>query len=516
MFEALMVRAQEVLSGALALSLVSILSGCAINPVSGLPQPVVTTEAGEIRQGKEAAKEVEKQIGLLQDEKLAAYVDEIGQRLARKSQRSELEFHFAIVEMKEPNAFALPGGYVYVSRGLLTLVNSEDELATVIGHEVGHVAARHSVARQAANAPLVPIRVAAAIGGAATSIVAPGLGRAIAGSGQLPGALALAKFSRGQESEADQLGQDYAAAASWQPKALASFMDTLARETKLEGRDPNRMSFFQSHPTSPSRAKEGLEYAKELKVSPDYQPVAKTHEDFLNRLVGLVIGDAAAEGVFVDQRFIHPDIQFTMEFPADWELINQRNAVVAHPEDESAYVALELAGEGDDPMEAAKAFGSKHSLSSAPSALTIHGLPAVEAELETGSRSDRDKLHLTWIASDGMIYRIAGMGKKSGWAGLQPLFRETAGSFRLPTKAELAQVTELRVAVVRARSGESLEALMKRSGSELEVKEIAVGNGIQADATLKQGQLIKIAKRVRYTPKPKLKPKQEPKPAKGK
>jgi predicted Zn-dependent protease len=489
----------------LTLAVASFLSACAINPVSGRPQAVITSEAGEIRQGQEAAKEVEKYMGLLDDPKLAAYLDEVGQRLVTKSQRSQLDFHFAIVEMKEPNAFALPGGYVYVSRGLLTLVNSEDELATVVGHEIGHVAARHSVSRQTANVPLVPIRIAAAIGGAATSIVSPGLGRVIAGTGQLPGALALATFSRSQENEADRLGQDYAAAAGWDPKGIATFMDTLARESELEGRDPDRMSFFQSHPTSPDRSKDGLEYAKELEISKSYEPISKSHEAFLNRLVGLVIGPAAAEGVFVEQLFIHPDIGLALTFPKDWKTINQRNAVVAHPEDESAYVALELAGEGDDPMKAAQEFASKNRIKAKPTARTINGLPAAEVEMETGSRFDRDGIHLTWIASDGMVYRVAGMGKKSGWAGLSPIFRKTAGSFHVPSKAELEQVTELRVALVRAREGEALEALMKRSGSELEPKEIAVGNGLQVDTRLKNGQLIKIAKRTRYTPKPKPK-----------
>jgi len=206
--------------------------------------------------------------------------------------------------------------------------------------------------------------------------------------------------------------------------------------------------------------------------------------------------------VFVGQRFIQPDIPLAMTFPDDWKTINRRNAVLAHPEDESAYVVLELSGKGDDPMQAAKEFGSKNRLSEPPAALTIHGLLAAEAELKTGGNA----IHLTWIASGGMIYRIAGIGKREGWAGFRPLFRETAASFHVPSRAELDEVTELRLELARARQGESLEALMKRTGCELEVAQIAVANGLQVDEPLKKGQLVKIAKRFPYTPKPRPEP----------
>ena len=203
-----------------SLALAAGLGACALNPESGRPQTVFMTEEGEIRQGEEAAEEVAKHLGLVEDAALNAYVDEIGQRLAAQSARAELEWHFHIVEMNEPNAFALPGGYIYVSRGLLAYTNDEDELANVIGHEIGHVSARHSVTRQTRGVMVSPVFIAAGLGGWAASIVSPTLGNVIAGTGALPGALALAQYSRGQERQSDELGQGYAAKAGWDPMGM--------------------------------------------------------------------------------------------------------------------------------------------------------------------------------------------------------------------------------------------------------------------------------------------------------
>jgi predicted Zn-dependent protease len=209
------------------------LVACAANPGTGRSRRVMSEDA-EIEQGREAAQQVGQYMGFSGSAELNAYVTRIGERLVTHSSRSHLECEFHVVDMKEPNAFALPGGFIYVSRGLLALMNSEDELATVLGHEIGHVAARHSVQRQAKSRPWIPLQILTGIGGAAASVVSPEIGAAVAGAGQLPAALVLAKYSRTQEQEADRLGQQYAAAEGWDPAALASSMDALTREQSTE------------------------------------------------------------------------------------------------------------------------------------------------------------------------------------------------------------------------------------------------------------------------------------------
>jgi predicted Zn-dependent protease len=467
--------------GAMAALLASglLFSACAVNPVTGRPELVFTTEAGEIRQGEETAKQVAEQIGFVEAPALQAYVRELGQRLARHSQRQGLEYSFHVVEMVEPNAFSLPGGYVYVSRGLLALVNSEDELAAVLGHEIGHVAARHSVSRQAASAPLIPIRIMAGLGGMATGIVAPRLGRAVSATGQLPGALALASYSRGQEREADRLGQGYAAAAGWNPAALSSFMHTLAREVALSGNDPERRSFLASHPSSPERSKQSEKYAKEL-TQAAVNPVAASREDFLHRLEGVVVGNRAAEGVFVENRFLHPGMNFALAFPKGWEGANSPS----------------------DPLEVAEAFMQESELRGQLRPLELGALAAVEGETESDDKHGHSAVYLFWVASGGFVYQIVGVCPISEYAELRGVFRGAAASFHPLSRSEREEIFEKRLRVATAHKGETLGALLERSHNAWEPERAAVANGVELETELVAGTPVKIAALEPYTRSP--------------
>jgi predicted Zn-dependent protease len=474
-------------------------TGCARNPVTGRPDAVLTTEQGEIEQGREAAKQVEEQLGFVDDPALQAYVDRLGQRLASQSPRSHLEHTFHVVRMKEPNAFALPGGHIYVSRGLMGLVNSESELAVVIGHEIGHVAARHSVTRQAASAPLAPVRILAGIGGAAASIVSPGIGRIVSGVGQLPGALALAAYSREQERDADRLGQTYAAAEGFDPEALARFMEALTREEALAGNDPTRQSFLQSHPNSPDRASDAIEFAETLTIAKT-DPPPLSRPEFLAVLDGMPVNESASEGVFIEERFLHPDLGFGMAFPAGWETANAPSAVGAIQKDHLGQVVAEIVAEGTDPMEQALVFDREVRLSHTPQRLTIHGLPAARAECEIGSRSDRMRVLLTWIALDGRIYRISGVAAQRHFDPLLPTFVTTAGSFHALDAAERKAIHQDRLRIARARAGEDLAALGERTGNRWSVEQTAIANGLETDAEPGAGALVKIAVAEPYVP----------------
>ncbi len=473
-------------------ALVSLTAACARNPVTGRPEPVLTSEQREIELGNEAAKQVEEQIGYLDDEALQAYVAQLGQRLARQSPRTGLEHHFHIVRMREPNAFALPGGHVYVSRGLIALVNSEDELATVLGHEIGHVAARHSVSRQAANVPLAPVRILAGLGGAAASIVSPSIGRIVSGVGQLPGALALAAYSREQEREADRLGQQFAAAEGFDPMALSTFMDALAREEEYAGDDPNRRSFLRSHPRSPERARAAVDYANELEVAKTATPPL-SRADFLAHLDGLPVGVAASEGVFVDERFLHPELGFALTFPEDWEQVNSPQAVAAVQPEQLGQVVVQIVDEGSDPMESALAFDREVRLDELPKRLEISGLPAAQAEAEVGGRGDRMRVLITWIAHRDRIYQISGASTKRHFQALRSKFVEAADSFHEITDTERAEVMQDRLRVTNVQEGEDLAALGERTANRWSVEETAIANGIGAEDALERGMLVKVA-----------------------
>lgn len=230
MMTSLFRSARGICFGSLAMVLLLIgSSACTINPVSGWPEFTLITAGQEKQIGAEEAKKVEDEMGLLDDRALTGYLDQVGQRLAKESPRQNLDYHFHAVDMIEPNAFALPGGYIYVSRGLLALVNSEDELAGVVGHEIGHVAARHSVQKISRQGPFALITNFVS---GITGFFVPFVGNVLGGIGNFAQSLVFSPYSRSQESEADKVGQEMAAKAGWNPEGLAIFLNTLGRKNR--------------------------------------------------------------------------------------------------------------------------------------------------------------------------------------------------------------------------------------------------------------------------------------------
>ena len=475
------------------------LVACAADPSARRTRRVMSEE-DEIQLGREAAKEVEQYMGFAGGAELNAYVERVGQRLVKHSSRSHLNYEFHVVDMKEPNAFALPGGYIYVSRGLLALMNDEDELAAVLGHEVGHVAARHAAQRQAKSRAWIPLQILAGIGGVAASTVSPELGGMVAGAGQLPAALAIASYSRKQEKEADRLGQQYAAAEGWDPAALADTMDALTREQELAGGpDPNRMSFFDSHPTTPDRARDGRAYASTLTVARANR-IAFDRSAFVQHLDGLVVGDSARGGMFLDERFVHPELGFTLSFPKGWEYANSPAAVQAYPKDESAVIALQIAAEGDDPVAVADEIASQVTLLERSEPTEINGLPAVTAVARVEDRGQEIYFSLAWIAKDDHVYQVLGATTGDRWTKHRPSFDAAAKSFRRPSQTELQELHENRLRLVAALHNETLAQIAKRTHSEWLAPKLSVANAKPTTEKLPAGELIKVAKQERYLP----------------
>jgi predicted Zn-dependent protease len=467
--------------------LFALTSGCAINPVSKRPEIVLTTVEREREIGLEETRKLEKQVGFLQEDKLVRYVEAIGGRLAQHSPRQDVEYHFYVVDMVPPNAFALPGGYVFVTRGLLALVNSEDELASVIGHEIGHVAARHAVRRLSLGAPFA---IASGLGAWATGIVSQRLGRVVGGIGNLAGGLLLAPYSREQEREADHLGQELAAAAGWDPGGMASFLHTLGREDALvrQGR-PGGLRFFDSHPSTPERVEKTAKRARELETTPAAS-IAGGHTAFLGYLNGLRVGENPAEGQFVKGDFLHPGLKFSLRFPTGWKTHNAPAQVAAIAPDEEAFVMLEGAGEGNDPQEAARKFDEETRLrfSEEPARVSIGGLKAVRALGQYQGKS----LDLTWIAHGGRIYQITGMSPASDFDAYRQAFLSTAQSFRPLTEAERASIRDTRLRLIRAANGESMKHLLDRAQGTWTPEEAAVANALAVENALRGGELVKV------------------------
>lgn len=456
--------------------------------------------AREAQLGQQASVQVEREIGVVRDGKLPAYVDAIGQRLAAASPRREVSYRFAIADMAEANAFALPGGYIYVSRGLLALANSEDELANVIGHEIGHVAARHAAQR---DTRATGVGVLSTLG----TIAAAALGGAEAAQmmgqlGQVAGAGLIASYSRDQERQADEVGQEIAARSGWDPAGMASFLTTLEREGQQRaGGSARQPSFLDSHPAAGERALVAQRRAAELHRSElggsgsGPGPVAKDRADFLRRLAGLRLGPDPREGVFRDQRFLHPTLGFAIDFPRGWQTQNARRAVGAQSPRRDAVVVLESEGPSAAPRTAAQRWlAANPGVRIVESGATrVGGWPAYRAVAEARTRAGATALALTWIAHPQGTFRLTGMTPASAWGRNAGVFDRVATSLRPLSATERGSITGLRLRIVEARAGETLSALGRRTNNRWSVDETALANALPRDARLERGRLVKIA-----------------------
>ena len=468
------------------------LAGCALNPVSGKPELALISADRERALGREEAKRVQAAIGFVTEPRLVGYVGEVGGRIGAQSPLTDVGYTFHVVDLPEPNAFALPGGYVYVTRGLLVLTNSEDELAGIVAHEVAHVAARHAVQRVSRAAP---IGILSGIGAAVTGIVSPTLGDVVGGMGALATQSLLVPYGREQEREADRVGAEMVAKAGWSPAALADALDTLEREEALKsaGRATNA-SFFETHPPLPERTASLRAFTATLAPAEPHS-IAGSRAAFLERLDGLVVGRSAAEGVFEGSRFVHADLDVAIAFPPGWRTQNTRDAVGAVAPDGRATIALEVAGAGDDPMRALAAIdeAAGSDLAARAERTTIDGRPAAHVAVELPTDDQPLALDLTSVAHRGRVFLVLGATRPAAAAELAGAFRATAQSLRALTAAELSRIRETRLRIVRARHGETLKALVTRSRSVWRPEMVAIANGLSESVRLADGQPVKVA-----------------------
>jgi len=456
------------------------LAGLGCGGASGPPRAsnstTLTTDFDDAKLGAEAAEGMAQQMGIVEDPDLLAYIESIGRRMLPFAPNRSFDYTFHIVNQSAPNAFALPGGYIYVSRGLLTLVNSEDELACVLGHEITHAAERHTASRLQYNARLNPLSI----------------GFMRAGK--------LAAYGRNQESDADRGGQIIAAKAGWNPKGMATFMQDVEAMDRLTVGWSRLPGFFDSHPTSPSRSAASINRAENLKWTPRPN-IAPNHHDFLNKLEGLTLGADPKEGIFEGSRFLHRDMDFTLLFPDGWELINKHDVVGAIDPLGRASIALQVVGPGDDPKAMAHLFMESDLLlaggrASDQQELLVGSFPAYRIHVS----GPEGRGFLTFIAYNGFIYRIDVVST----GGLSRMFegrgRAVARSFRPLTEKEKGLFKVTRLEIVKSRGGESLAALSARTTNELDLPTTAVLNDVFINAVLREGQWIKIGRAVRYSP----------------
>ncbi len=454
------------------------------------------TRDQEARLGAEEAKKVEQTMGLLRDRKLGPYVRAVGEKLASVSDMPGGPWHFLVVDVPEPNAFALPGGFIYVTRGLVALVNSEDELAGVIGHEIAHVTARHASKRIGAAVLTAPVSIATGIAGAAVSVVSPSLGNVLAGTGPLlTGGLVIAPFSRKQENQADEIGQQLAARAGYDPAGISRFLHTLDREVTLLAGEERSFHFLDTHPMTPGRVGRTAKRAEGL-TRAEGRPVARSRSDFLGRIEGIVVGHDPAQGLFEEQTFMHPELGLALDFPVGWQTANTAGAVGAVSPGQDALVALRMAALGST-VDAMLEQMQKEQSDLRFERFEIRGLPA--ARTEVSSRSDCARI--TLVGYRGDVLAVVGQSPQQPAAQYAAVFDATAQSLRVLSQSERAAIREARLRVRTAKPGETPAGIAERTGSAWEAERLAVANAVQADETFREGQEVKVSIEQPYTPR---------------
>ena len=479
--------------------------GCtsSVNPATGRREVVLMTSEDEQKIDVLAAQEVEATVGVAQDPALNRYVESVGRAVAVHSPRQDVTYSFQIVEMDEPNAFALPGGHIFVSRGLLLLANTEAELAYVLGHEIGHVAARHA-ARLDAHVKTL---------GLATL-----LGDILSGSrdeeehaSETAGANPFARYQRNQERQADAIGQQIASDAGFDPGGMARFLTELDNYSKLKEGFSAPQAYWSTHPATRERMAEAAARAQTEAWKKGAVGATLPYEDardtYLDKIDGMSVKRPASEGVFVEDRFFHADLGFSLRFPYGWETSNEPARVMAIAPKHDGVVLLELQGPGSDPIAAAREYAQQEALPlEHGTPLHIGELPAFRAVAIVPTGFGALNAEITWIAYQNRVYRLLGGMRGGQITKYEGLFRKFAQSFRPLTPEEVTSIEELRVRSARALPGETLTELSTRTHNQWDLTFTSVANGVFAHDALKPGQRIKIAVKEHYQPAPESAP----------
>ena len=397
----------------IAASLVCLLgmavASCATNPATGKKEITLMTEQQELELGREAAAEVERQMPAYQDDRLQRYVSDIGMRLARASERPRLPWQFTIVDASAVNAFALPGGYVYITRGILPYLNDESELAGVLGHEIGHVTARHSVRQYTKQS-------AGELGLLTLGIFVPSVYPFTGLGGSALGVFFL-KYSRDDEVEADRLGVGYAADQGWDPHGVANMLTTLSRLDEATDRHgiPNWLS---THPQPEARVERVSATVKSQTGT--RQDWTTNRDDYLQRLDGMIFGDDPDDGIVRDNVFLHPSMRLSVEFPLDWPINNGKEQVVAKNPSADEYMVLQMIErvQGRSLDEVADRQMSKMGWKPRSRGATkVNGLDAVLGVYD-GSVSKLGSVtaHVLHVAIGRRVFLLAGIAKRDRFA----------------------------------------------------------------------------------------------------
>lgn len=443
---------------------------------------MLVTEGQEIQMGREADPQVSAGYGLVDDPALQRYVSDLGLRLAAVSERPDLPWSFKVVDDPIVNAFALPGGFIYVTRGILAHFDSEAELAGVLGHEIGHVTARHS-ASQMSQQQLQQIVL---VGGILVSenfreYVAP------AAMAALP--LLNMSFSRADESQSDELGLRYISRVGYDADAMIGVFQMLGDVGGggAEGRLPE---WQLTHPYPENREADMRRIIAETGVSRDG---LVNRDAYLDRIGGMMYGPNPREGYFEGSRFLHPDLAFEVTFPGGWNTVNQRTVVAGIAPNEDGVVALAVAdGAGAPDAEVRDFLRGEGITGGTVTERDQGGIQVARAPFEATTENGSLRGEIAFLRYGDLTFRILGYSDAAGWASYGSAVSSTISSFAEVRDARVLGVQPQRLDIVTVNQAMSLNSFVQNNPQPVSVDVLARLNRVSAGSVLSAGTRIKV------------------------
>jgi predicted Zn-dependent protease len=474
----------------LLLSLV--LQGCATNPVTGEQDFVLMSESEEVSLGQKYHQQITLEMPEYNDPALTAYVNEVGQRIAKASHRPGLTFRFTVIDSDTVNAFALPGGYIYITRGILAYLNSEAELAAVLGHEVGHVTARHSVRQHSAS---TATNVAGAILGATTGI---------AGSQDLFnvfGKAMLSGYGREHELESDRLGAQYLARTGYDPQAMIEVIGVLKNQelferqrASAEGREARAYhGVFASHPENDRRLQEVVGEAEHLKTTAKPRVGRQV---FLDHLDGLAFGASENDGMVVDNHFYHKPLDFGLDFAEGWTVSNQPDRLLAAAPDQAAIMEIMVAerSPGVTPRQFMQQQGVKKPQRG--ESLNLKGFDTYAALTPLKTGFGQRNARFIVLFDKNHAYLFTGVSRSADNQKLfDGQFKDIARSFHRLSAGEKKLATGLKVHLTKATASTRFAELAAQSPiREYADAELRLLNALYPKGEPSAGQTLKVVR----------------------
>ena len=467
--------------------LIILTTSCAVNPVSGKRELMLISEDGERGLGRQTDKEVVGQYGVYEDADLQNYLDGLCRRLGKLSHRPGLPYQFKILDTPVVNAFAVPGGYVYFTRGILAYLNSEAEMAGVLGHEIGRITARHS-AQQLSRAQLAQI-------GLGVGMVLSETLRDFQELAQFGVGMLFMRFSRDNEREADDLGVEYATKAGYDATHLGSFFQTLERMAPKSARN-GLPDWFSTHPNPEDRVKRVTGSAKAWRQRLGLKNPKTNRDAYLKKIDGMVFGEDPRYGYVEDHVFYHPLLRFLFPVPVDWKLENTRKQLRMISRRKDAVITLAIT-QGRSVSEAAQLFVSKSgSIVIESGRENINGLPARRVTSQIKSSRGVVPVLSYFIKKDQYIYAFHGFSSADRFNHYRPVFQGTIRQFRVLIRSENIRrdPDRLRIRPARAR-GPLRRVLLSLGVPKKDLEKTAIINGKSLDDPIVAKTLLKVVER---------------------